>query len=419
MSEVEIKIPPKLVPVFSGDADYRGAYGGRGSAKTYTFCTMLAVKGYMYGMNGITGQILVCREYLKDVRESCIQEIKRAIAAYPFLSAYYDCGDNYVKSKDGRIEFIFSGLTDRMLNSLKGKANILVAFLEEAEETSRMAYTKLIPTLRSEGKFPDGTPWHSELWMCWNPETEGNATDELFRKSPPDRSKIVEVNYQDNPWFPNQLERARLNDLKNKPYSEYAWIWEGAYLENSDKQVLSGKVACEEFEADELRWDGPYYGIDFGFSQDPSAAVRCWIHDGMLWVDYNWARQGVETDDLAGYLIANIPGIESSVSRADSARPETISYLQRHGISQCRSVVKHKIEDGIAFLRSFEKIVIHPRCKPILEESRKYSYKVNRAGDITTQIVDKDNHSIDALRYAIAPLVKGNGGATALMMRRR
>lgn len=183
--------------------------------------------------------------------------------------------------------------------------------------------------------------------------------------------------------------------------------------------MLSGKVACEEFEADELRWDGPYYGIDFGFSQDPSAAVRCWIHDDKLWIDYNWAEKGVETVDLARKLIENIPGIESSVSRADSARPETRSHLQKHGMPMCQSVVKHKIEDGVAFLRSFDKIVIHPRCKPILEESRKYSYKINRAGDITTQIVDKDNHSIDALRYAIAPLVKGNGGATALMMRRR
>ena len=414
MSVAEIKLPPKLVDVFQGDADYRGAYGGRGSGKTATFCTMLPIKGYMYGMNGVSGQILVCREYLNDVRHSCIQEIQKAIDAYPFLSADYDCGENYIKSRDGKIQFIFSGLTDRMLNSLKGKANILVAFLEEAEDTSRMAYTKLIPTLRSEGFFPDGTPWHSELWLCWNPETEGNATDEMFRKSPPDRSKIVEVNFEDNPWFPDQLERARQNDLKNKPYAEYAWIWEGAYLENSDKQVLSGKVSCQEFDADEARWDGPYYGIDFGFSQDPSAAVRCWIHDHKLWVDYNWAKKGVETDDLPAALVSNIPGIEKSVSRADSARPETISYLKKHGLPLCSSVSKHKIEDGIAFLRSFEQIVIHPRCRPILEESRKYSYKVNRAGDVTTQIVDKDNHSIDALRYAVAPLVKGKSAGLFL-----
>ena len=94
--------------------------------------------------------------------------------------------------------------------------------------------------------------------------------------------ETVEINYNDNPFFPNVLEQERLNDQERLDPATYAWVWESDYLENSDSQVLSGKVSIKEFEVtdDDLwQWDGPYFGIDFGFAMDPTTGVKCWIKD--------------------------------------------------------------------------------------------------------------------------------------------
>ena len=105
--------------------------------------------------------------------------------------------------------------------------------------------------------------------------------------------------------------------------------------------------------------------------------------------------------------------------RADSARPESISYLRRHGLPRIEGVEKWKgsVEDGVAFMRSFARIVIHPEAEAARKEFGLYRYKVNRAGDILPEIEDADNHHIDAGRYALAPLIKARGKAVTKELR--
>jgi phage terminase large subunit len=198
--KVQIKIPPKLVPVFMGEARYRGAYGGRGSAKTRTFAKMSAVRAYVWSMAGREGIILCGRQFMNSLEDSSLEEIKAAIRSEPWLEAHFDIGERYVRTKDGRISYSFVGL-DRNINSIKSKARILLAWIDEAETVIEEAWTKLIPTIREEG---------SELWITWNPERKSSATHKRFREKPPGRSKIVEINYTDNPWFPAVLEEERL-----------------------------------------------------------------------------------------------------------------------------------------------------------------------------------------------------------------
>ncbi|MCT8555488.1 terminase large subunit, partial [Glaesserella parasuis] len=109
-------------------------------------------------------------------------------------------------------------------------------------------------------------------------------------------------------------------------------------------------------------------------------------------------------------LQKGIASIEQYVIRADSARPESISYLKRHGLPRIDGVSKWKgsVEDGIAHIKSYKKIYIHPRCQQTLNEFRLYSYKTDRlSGDILPVVLDENNHYIDALRYALEPLMKG------------
>lgn len=359
---------------------------------------MTAVRGYMAAESGQSGVILCAREHLNSLDESSLEEVKQAIRSVPWLADYYEIGEKYVRTRNKRVSYVFAGLRTN-LDSIKSKARILIAWIDEGEQVSEVAYQKLLPTVREEG---------SEVWVTWNPEKDGSPTDKRFRKSLPDDAKIAEINYHDNPWFPKTLEAQRLEDQRRLDPATYAWIWEGEYLENSDAQVFSSKTVVEDFTPAQ-GWQGPYYGGDFGFSQDPTAAVELWIYGDDLYIYREAFKVGLELDDTAAFVCAKIPGFDKEVSRWDCARPESISHLKRHGLPRITAVKKWagSVEDGIQFLRSFRRIVIHPSCANMMKEARQYSYKVDRlTGDVTTKLVDAHNHGWDAVRYAVEPMIK-------------
>ena len=374
---------------------------------------MTAVRAYQLAEAGESGVILCGREFMNSLDESSLEEIKQAIASVPWLAAYFDVGEKYVRTHNKRIRYIFSGL-NRNINSIKSKAKILLCWVDEAEGVGEEAWRKLIPTVREEG---------SELWITWNRELDGSATDKRFIKDPPDNCIIVEMNHWDNPYFPSTLEQERLSDQRRLDPQTYAHIWEGCYLENSDKQVLSGKYEIREFEPDP-DWDGPYHGADWGFANDPTVAVKVWVHDECLWVEHEGGKVGLELDDTGPFLRERIPGIEKHVVRADCARPESISHVRRRqdGLPRIESAPKWSgsVDDGIAHLRSYKRIIIHPRCHETAKEARMYSYKVDRiTGDIKPDVEDAHNHYIDAIRYALAPLIRGGKQSAVLIPRRR
>jgi phage terminase large subunit len=218
-----VEIPDKLIPVFDGPADVRGARGGRGSAKTRSFAKMAAVRGYMYGKAGVTGIILCARQYMNSLDDSSLEEVKRSIEDEPWLAEYYEVGEKYIRSRDGLISFSFAGL-DRNLASIKSKGRILICWVDEAEPVTADAWSTLIPTLREEG-----SDWNAELWVTWNSKRKSAAVEARFRNSTDPLIKIVELNWRDNPKFPAKLERDRQRDLNERP-DQYEHIWEGAYV---------------------------------------------------------------------------------------------------------------------------------------------------------------------------------------------
>lgn len=221
--EQPIRLPAKLIPVFQGEADVRGAWGGRGSGKTRSFAKMIAVRGYMFGKAGITGILVCARQFMNSLEDSSLEECKRAIEDEPFLADYYDVGEKYIKSRDGLIAFAFSGL-DRNISSIKSKGRILICWVDEAEPVTNEAWTTLIPTLREEG-----AGWNAELWITWNPKRKKSPVEERFRHSTDPRYKVVRLNYMDNPKFPDKLERDRQRDMIERP-EQYGHIWDGEYV---------------------------------------------------------------------------------------------------------------------------------------------------------------------------------------------
>ncbi|BBV07823.1 terminase [Providencia stuartii] len=400
MTVARIEIPPKLVPVFENEGvRYRGAYGGRGSAKTRTFALMTAIRGYMAAKNGQSGVILCAREYMNSLEESSMEEVKQAIRSVPWLNDFYELGEKYIRTKCRSVSYVFAGLRHN-LDSIKSKARILIAWVDEAESVSETAWTKLTPTVREAG---------SEIWVTWNPEKDGSATDKRFRKEPPDNAIIVEMNYDDNPWFPSVLEEERLSDQSRLDQNTYAWIWEGAYLENSDKQVLANKYVVQSFP-DELwkKADRLLFGADFGFAKDPNTLIRMFILDDCLYIEREAYGVGVELDHMSAFY-DEIPEARKWPIKADSARPETISYLKRKGFNiSAAKKWQGSVEDGITYLRGFKQIIIHPRCKETAKEARLYSYKTDRiTGEVLPVIEDAYNHCWDAVRYGLDGYIKG------------
>lgn len=239
MSTAQVAIVPKLLPVFEGPADIRGAYGGRGSGKTQSFAKMIAVRGLVFGSAGVSGQLVCGRQFMNSLDDSSLEECKRAIESEPFLAEYYEVGATFIKSRDGRIWFTFVGL-DRSLASIKSKGRVLIVWVDEARPVTARAWSIVGPTLREEG-----SDWNAELWITWNPELETDAVED-FRRSTDPLVKMAEINYRDNPRFPARMERERLRDLASKPKSEYENIWEGKLLPAVRGAIYFDEVADAE-----------------------------------------------------------------------------------------------------------------------------------------------------------------------------
>jgi phage terminase large subunit len=363
------------------------------SGKSFNAALMAALWGYAEPL-----RILCIREFQASIQESFYAELKAAIEAYPWLEAHYDVGVDYIKGRNGT-KFIFRGIR-RNPKSIKSTAGVDLTIVEEAEDVPESSWLDLEATVFRKEK--------SELWALWNPRLDGSPVDNRFRKSPPESSLIAEVNWNDNPYFPKPLGILRKREQERLDPNTYAHVWEGTYLENSDSQIFANKYEIKEFEP-EHDWNGPYQGLDFGFAQDPTAAVRAYVYDDCLWIRNEAGKIALELDDTAEYVETKIPGFSKSISRADNARPESISYLSRHGMPRITAVKKWKgsVEDGIEFMKSYRRIYIHPECKQTIKEFRLYSYKVDKlSGDVLAIIVDANNHFIDAIRYALGPLMK-------------
>jgi phage terminase large subunit len=313
VSTAQIQLPAKLIPIFTGEADVRGAYGGRGSGKTRGFAKMAALRGYMYGMAGISGQLVCGRQFMNSLEDSSLEECKRAISEEPFLAAYYDVGEKYIKSRDGRIWFTFVGL-DRNIGSIKSKGRILLLWVDEAEPVTEAAWQVVIPTLREEGEG-----WNAELWVTWNPERKASPTNKRFRNSADPRVKVTEINWRDNPWFPAVLDRVRRKDQIERP-DTYDHIWEGAFG-SSHGAILSKWVSKAEREGrihDDVTYDPRGAGVvvssDLGFRDTASWWYWQKVPGGFNLLKYE-GESGMDAEDWIPRVAENLIELGANLTK--------------------------------------------------------------------------------------------------------
>ena len=365
---------------------YKVLYGGRGSGKSWAVArALIAIADF-----GRT-RILCCREVQNSIKDSSYQILKD-MAHRMGLANRFTFKDAEIVHNGTGSRFIFSGLL-RNENSIRSKEGIDICWVEEASSVSQTSWDVLSPTIRKDG---------SELWITFNPLTVDDPTN-VFIENPPPGAFVRKVNYWDNPYFPEELRQQMEWDKANN-YEKYLHIWEGYPLTISEAQVFKGRFTVESFDEDLCeKADRLFYGADFGFARDPSTLVRCFIYERCLYVDYEAYGTGVEIDELPA-LYESVPGSRKWPIKADAARPETISYLRSRAGFQISPATKWQgsVEDGVAYLKGFDKIVIHPRCQHTADEFKLYSYKVDKVtNEVLPVIVDKHNHIIDAIRYSL------------------
>jgi phage terminase large subunit len=381
VSTLKIETPRVFLPLLEYSR-YKGLHGGRGSGKSHFFAEALIEQCLLEKTDAVC-----VREIQKSLSQSVKKLLELKIEALG-VGSQFEVQESQIKCKNGGV-IIFQGMQNHTADSIKSLEGYDIAWVEEAQSLSQRSLDLLRPTIRKTG---------SEIWFSWNPNEDTDPVDVLLRgETPPPDAVVIECNFKDNPWFPDVLKAEMEYDRRRDP-DKFEHVWLGKYLRNSEARVFRNWTV-EEFESP--KGATFRFGADWGFSVDPSVLVRCHLNGRRLYIDYEAYMVGCEIDQLPD-LFDRVPDSRRWFITADSARPETISYMQKHGYPKINAAHKgaKSLEEGIEFLKTFD-IVVHPRCLHTIDELETYSYKTDSlTNEILPILEDKRNHVIDALRYA-------------------
>ena len=431
-NRLQIEFPENLVFLLNERARFKAMFGGRGGMKSTSVAIALLLLGSMSRL-----KILCAREFQNSIKESVHSLLEEQIDLFG-MRGFYDVQKQTIVGSNGT-EFLFAGLRHNVA-SLKSFNAADICWVEEAEVISEKSWRMLTPTIRKPG---------SEIWATFNPGQLDDPTYLRFVANPKDKSIpkegatvgkdgswrsasgtpasrkfiVQRVYWWQNKWLSDE-SKAEAREMARTDPEAYMHVWEGEPWTRSDAQVLHGKWRIDDFVPVVGRigvdaknnWNGPYFGADWGFARDPTVLLKMWIFGKTLYIEREAYRVGCELNDTPA-MFDSISDSRKYRIYADNARPETISHVKNSpggfNIVPCDKW-SGSVEDGIAFLRGFEKIVIHPSCKNTITEARLYSYKTDRlSGDVLPDVVDKHNHCWDAARYGLGPMIQRKGATMA------
>lgn len=371
---------------------YKVYYGGRGSGKSWSLAEALIRMA-----DAACIRVLCTRELQTSIKHSVHKLLCDTISRLG-MDSKFEITQNSIKSHTGS-EFIFMGIKFNF-QEVKSLESVDITWLEEAQFMSEESWVVILPTIfRKPG---------SECWISFNTGAETDSTYRRWVANPPEEAVVHRVNWDMNPFFTPELARGMERDRQLLDPEVFENVWNGVPLKLSEAVIFRNKYKVEEFET----IDNPNYlfGMDFGFSSDPFAMIRCYVHENILYIDGEAGGYGVEIDEYSPH-IRSLTNDKYWVISADSANPGNISLLKRQGFNVTPTKkYAGSVEDGISHIKAYSQIIIHPRCKQTIKEFGAYSYKVDRvSGDVQPVPVDKDNHYIDALRYALNKYILKSG----------
>ena len=390
-TNINLKVANVYKPLWKNAKRRNYIYGGRGSGKSHDVAEYCLFRAYQSKI-----KVLCTRELQNSIADSVYSLLKNKITDM-HLDFFFTVYKDRIVGNNGS-EFIFKGIHNNV-SEIKSMENISIAWLEESQSLSRESIDVIVPTIRAPGSI---------LIFTFNPYKD-NDPIYMEMKNATEDDLVIKANYSDNPWFPEELRMEMERDKKND-YQKYLWVWEGECLGLSDAQIFRGKYVVENFETPKNA--DFHYGCDWGFANDPTTLVRSFIVGNDLYIDMCAGKVGCDLEDTPS-LFNEVQGSSIYPIYADSARPETISFMRsKHYNVIAAEKWNGSVEDGIQYLRSFSCIHIHERCKAVAEEFDLYQYKVDRqTGEVLRIPVDKFNHYIDAIRYSLTvPMRSANNG---------
>jgi len=384
--------------LFTTGLRYKIFFGGRGGGKSWAFARALVLLALLKKI-----RVGCFRELQNSIKESVHQVLREQIELLGY-SKYFEVTEKAIRCPSTGSDFLFKGLRSNAAE-IKSTEGIDVGWVEEAQFVSKDSWQILTPTIRAEG---------SEIWVAFNPVDEEDPTYQRFvvGDAPPEMVR-QEVGWQNNPFFNSTLNNDRLAMQRNDP-DAYEHVWNGGCRIMSDAVIFRGKYIVETFPPPP-KLQRLYFGADFGFANDPATLVRMWTTgeapNEELWIEYAIYGLHVEIDAMSNFY-DRVPESRVWPIKADSSRPEVISYVRRQGFNiSAAEKWDGCVEDGIAHLRGFKQIHIHARNVELLREAAAYRYKIDRVtNDVLPIIVDAHNHGWDAIRYGLDGFIRARGG---------
>lgn len=389
----EVSIPEIFAPLFESKR-YKILHGGRGSGKSVNVVKALLIMGMQNKL-----RILCTREVQKSIKDSVKALLDDEIEAMGF-SYFYESLEKEIRGKNGTL-FVFAGLASHTVESIKSFANCDICWVEEGQSVSKRSWDVLTPTIRKDG---------SEIWVTFNPELESDETYQRFVLNPPENSVIIQVNYDQNPFFTDILEAERLDTLRRDPKG-YAQIWEGKCLPAVAGAIYYDEVASAE-ESKRIR-DVPYDPMlkvqvvfDLGWNdamaislvQKQSSELRLieYIEDSHKTLDHYSAELRKKNLNWGKVYLPH-DGRNKDFKTGKSAQEimEALGW-------EVEITPNIPIEDGIRLVRmTFPRMYIDKeKCDRLVQCAKRYRRSINQqTNEPGGPLHDEWSHGADNLRY--------------------
>jgi phage terminase large subunit len=401
------RLPPKLEPIEKQAARYKVLYGGRGSGKSWSVARLLLDFGQRSRI-----RVLCAREIQRTISESVHQLLRDQIGELG-LSEFYTVTDTAIKGANGT-EFYFAGLRSQDAHKLKSYEGVDICWVEEAQVVSKRSWDILLPTIRKP---------HSEIWVTFNPELDTDETYQRFVTHPVEGSIVLKLNYTDNPWFPDVLEKERVN-LQQRDPEAYRNVWEGECRSAVEGAIYAKEVAAL-YESGRVR-PCPYDPLlpvhtvwDLGWNDAMSiilvqraSEVRVvgYIEDShrtlaeyvaqLKAMPYVWGSDWLPHDGRAKDFKSGKSAEE--MMKAMGRDPRIVENLD--------------VESGIKAARMvFPRCYFDPKAERLLHCLKRYRRTINQTtNEPGPPLHDENSHGADAFRYmALAVDQMGNAPTIA------
>ena len=388
--------PEKLSCLFEPDySRYRVLYGGRGGAKSWGIARALLIKAARQPL-----RILCAREFQTSIKDSVHKLLSDQIVSLG-MQGLFEVTQNAIRGKNGS-EFAFVGLKNNIAN-VKSYEGVDIAWVEEANTTSKLSWSTLIPTIRKEG---------SEIWVSFNPELETDETYQRFVANPPENAIVQKINWSDNPWFPETL-RLEKDNLFVRDREAYNTVWEGMCRQTVDGAIFAKEMQQAEFEGRITRV--PYDPVkpviavfDIGWADATAVWFVQFIGMETRLIRYYETTQTTISQILAkmqtfGYVYDILYLPHDAQNKTLAANGRSIEEIVRNAGFNVRIIDRTPITDSINAARTiFNKCYFdRENCYEGLQCLRHYRYDVNpETGNFSQKpLHDNYSHGADAFRY--------------------